>query len=525
MVFRWLLGLALFSSLSAAADDAFGYGKIGEPPAHPLTYEQMRDAVRGERLTSVEALLAWISRTHPEFFENFTLMRESRSTQAATGKDPRAIVFQQDGRLVLTFNGDAQEQGFERVEILQFREPNAGSPVGSHFEFREILFHDGKAELSEANPNRCRQCHQAQLRPIWPPYEIWPGSYGKYDDSLPDYEHDKYARTRSDAHIEEETATLRDYQKFSPGWPKHPRYRYLKFPVGSPVTPFNTTRRGEDKFRPNLHLTHLIGNLHAREVAGQLALNKPCFETYRPLLVAGLLDCGGDSYGHAADLEKQLRSAGVALHELYSGAENAGGLYHYDVADRVPDLLALMGMEKEQWNPDENPAVWHYFVGVADIAGLVADALYPLAKLSDPTLPEFSVVSDYLRPPLYGSDDDRSEMSDGEEAKPLPMSLHEKVCRQLGDQVAKLKPQPALCRQTVPEKASVVVGMCLSCHDGKTPGAPAIALQDREWLARSDDWRARIRERVEKKGVGAMPPTRTLATGEKRALLEYLEGR
>ena len=121
-------------------------------------------------IRSVEALLAWISRHHPDHLTRYTLMRRSRSSQQASPQSPRAIVFGGDAKFIFTFNGGTPGQtGHDRVEMIQFREAGRGLSSGGRFEFREIQFSPtgSRPTISEPNPARCTECHQSTLHPIW----------------------------------------------------------------------------------------------------------------------------------------------------------------------------------------------------------------------------------------------------------------------------------------------------------------------------------------------------------------------
>src|SRR4051794_30151146 len=133
-----LFGLGLALCLTASGFDSrygygdYGYGRITQPPAKPLTWEALAAAAPREK--TIEGLLGWIAKEYPDFFENFTLMRESHSLQQASPSHPRAIVFQRGGKLILTFNGDATLKGFDRIEVMAYREPRgASSAIGARY--------------------------------------------------------------------------------------------------------------------------------------------------------------------------------------------------------------------------------------------------------------------------------------------------------------------------------------------------------------------------------------------------------
>ncbi len=110
------------------------------------------------------------------------------------------------------------------------------------FEFREIEF-DGKnkPKISEANPQKCIQCHQSpqrkniDMRPNWEPYAIWPGVYGS-DDGLVGYTPLKkkmYGSDKEKFRPQDEEFILLQAQEetllnnFVAGAADHPRYSLL----------------------------------------------------------------------------------------------------------------------------------------------------------------------------------------------------------------------------------------------------------------------------------------------------------
>ena len=73
----------------------------------------------------------------------------------------------------------------------------------------------------------------------------------------------------------------------------NPRYRMLKFPQGSPVSPYSTTRRsGNYALRPNLKLTGLLATMQTDHIVSLLKEDTACFDTYREILTANLMGCG-----------------------------------------------------------------------------------------------------------------------------------------------------------------------------------------------------------------------------------------
>jgi hypothetical protein len=72
-----------------------------------------------EKNSSIEEI---ISALPDSMRENFTFMKESQSTQGASPNSPRAIVFGKDSKLVMTFNGDPTQAGYDIIEVMAFNE-------------------------------------------------------------------------------------------------------------------------------------------------------------------------------------------------------------------------------------------------------------------------------------------------------------------------------------------------------------------------------------------------------------------
>lgn len=121
----------------------------------------------------------------PDIFKtNFTLVYNSPSMQGSTFQHPRAIMFNEDSSLVVTFNGDPEHRGYQHLEAVQFIKEEA------RWEFFDISFEDDTPRLSDPNPSTCLACHQyparskADPRPNWEPYNVWPNLYGSLGGTL-----------------------------------------------------------------------------------------------------------------------------------------------------------------------------------------------------------------------------------------------------------------------------------------------------------------------------------------------------
>jgi protein SCO1/2 len=187
----------------------------------------------------------------------YTLVFDSRSLQGATFRDPRVILYGPDAHLVVTFNGDSSQRGFQTVETMEFE------PETREFRFRELQFpqHGSGStavSVSEVNPERCARCHGTPARPLWDTHPLWPGAYGEH-----------YGGGLSAA----ESAGL---TSFLAQQPQHPRYRNLlnikRF--AEPATFRETAARrysGTQEEPPNAELANLLTQLQFQSITRNLA--------------------------------------------------------------------------------------------------------------------------------------------------------------------------------------------------------------------------------------------------------------
>ena len=151
-------------------------------PSPPL--EAVMDLLRGyESLHPGKTLtIAELLQALPQYYrESFALMHSSRSLQGSNPLSPRVLLFGEDGRLIITFNGDARQPGYNHLELAAVYDD------AIHFHRLEFPAGDsgiGRVELSTANPPQCMTCHGPVPHFIWADYATWPGAYGARDDVL-----------------------------------------------------------------------------------------------------------------------------------------------------------------------------------------------------------------------------------------------------------------------------------------------------------------------------------------------------
>ncbi len=155
---------------------------IYDPQMDSTHFAQLQKLIDSKSFENPEAFLTEWKASKPEYFSNYVLGYRSRSLQQSSFSHPRALIFNKNADLILTFNGHKEHKGFNNIELVHFNHD------AKTFEFHEISFNEGKAKLSEANPKKCLACHQSgsradvNPRPNWEPYNTWPGFYGSLDD-------------------------------------------------------------------------------------------------------------------------------------------------------------------------------------------------------------------------------------------------------------------------------------------------------------------------------------------------------
>ncbi|MCJ8278309.1 MAG: hypothetical protein MJK18_15835 [Bdellovibrionales bacterium] len=208
--------------------------------------EQLFQIIRSNRPTTIAQTLQLVQSRYPSYFDNHAIAHNSLSLHEASFENPRAIVYGDDARTILTYNGDSTQGGYERLEVMCYNDAQ------DTFEFRDIAF-PGEArspedlwDIPENQRNQpfvispvngghpdlnCTMCHGDPPRPNWDTYNLWPGICS---DHFPNA-HINYSV------VEERCRAFYDNRQ------NNPRYAVLgDRPMGS-------------AFRLGQHLTHLTG--------------------------------------------------------------------------------------------------------------------------------------------------------------------------------------------------------------------------------------------------------------------------
>ena len=160
------------------------------PGYDKLSYEWLQQTIRDNNVSSIEELLPLL----PEALrKSYTLVKESSALQGADEKNPRAILFAPDARLVLAFNGADYQERFQHLEVLDYTASDGSARL-----FEIDFSKTGEEKFSAANSATCMKCHTSypkpdgEAKPIWPNYNSWFGSYGESDDRIEGDELDQY---------------------------------------------------------------------------------------------------------------------------------------------------------------------------------------------------------------------------------------------------------------------------------------------------------------------------------------------
>lgn len=236
---------------------------------------------------SATMLLKAMKAKYPRYFDNYVAAYESRdSTQAASAAAPRVILFGESARFVTAFNGLKSQRGFHSLETIDY-DSDGG------FSLREISFQDGKAQISEANPQRCLQCHSRENpRPVWDTYFLWPGFYGSEDDHVfrPNglyFDRPPQSLSRiSDIHngdIERENLL----QFILDEKPKNPRYALLGSSFHATLARSGQFGEFAQETRPNFIFLKRLQALSLHRASVELATSS-AFARWRYALTAGI---------------------------------------------------------------------------------------------------------------------------------------------------------------------------------------------------------------------------------------------
>jgi hypothetical protein len=249
--------LGLLASSAIAAD------------TKPFGMAELQKLIVSKDIRSIEALLPALPK---ELRDNFVLMRHSGSIQGATPENPRAILFGNTGKLILSFTGNDSMRGGKNIEIMELDE----SSSHPHFIVHEIQFagNGARPHFSDSNDaKRCQQCHGDPIKPLW----------GSYFDDLGAYGPAAQEMSKDEADREK-------FINFKKTALTHPRYRQLSWDPKNPLSPFvDEDQNAKFSNVPNTRFSILLSVNLAQQQADRAA-ESPLFKRY-PFTVAATQNC------------------------------------------------------------------------------------------------------------------------------------------------------------------------------------------------------------------------------------------
>lgn len=368
-------------------------GTMISPLSEPVTADAIINFVKNNDIKKIEDLLPYLPKNTRS---NFTLMYGSRATQGSSYESPRVVMFGENGKLVLTFNGDPSQKKFNQLELMQFNDRT------KNFELHEITFPENTKSSSSAhisNGESCVQCHQNPPRPIWEKYSHWPGAYGGNDDDLDPNRIKKQGDMGGDNGGSADQREIDGLQSFLKNRKKNARYQYLEVD-NSEYGPYTFESKSKSiEQRPNERILAYLMRLNAQKVVMEMKRNEN-YAKLSTILEISALNCKLDSRLKADVLK-------------YTGiTERKPGPYDYfdplSLGLIHDDLLKDMGVNIEEWSlrripKDEDLRYFHD--GFASMANMVDSLILKDTGDRDPKLKNkisFS-SSNYFKSPIQVS--------------------------------------------------------------------------------------------------------------------------
>jgi hypothetical protein len=342
---------------SPASDSAFDSGRLEKL--------LQRNPATGRPVDSIAELVPLLP---VELRSNFTFVYDSRSPfQASVSPElPRAVLFTDDARLVLTFTGDPVKPGFDLLETLAFDDHTAAFTLRSY----QLPAVERRSWRPTPEETDCARCHGADARPIFDSYPLWPGFYGSVLDSFP--------RDRLGI------AELAKYRAFLNGAAKSEPYRSLIFPKGSATSPYLDPRfyvagvvqlePTTMPFLPNTRLGMALTELNRARIYRKLAESAE-FRNNEKHALAALLECRGGYAPKEEDLrtieaelkrenEARLQRLGWRSDEPRPEIDNMVELKFTRELAEVVGVAAQARVDRSDWSMALEPRSLAFFDGI-----------------------------------------------------------------------------------------------------------------------------------------------------------------
>lgn len=321
-------------------------------PAFAWTYQDVRAIIeRDPNVTRIEDVL---ERLDSELLSNYLLLHRSNSLQQASLASPRVILFSDDGRFLMGFNGDANFYGFNRLEMIQFNDSD------KKFEFYSVRFPETSGEpviFSEKNPEECQTCHRVDLRPNWDAYPFWKDAYGSISDS----EHQR-------VDMFPETKLFRD---FLAGADQNPRYKRLQGLQSQNL---------EKMSKRNLDFNRAVGLRNFEKIAKYLETT-PEFSNYKYAFVGAFQKCEVQTFIPAEiqrtftnNLEFYLRQAEATDRRIRQDrsafVKRTETFYQPQIVGALRYLLEARGVPTGSWSMVLGEEDFHLSTGSSGVSDL-----------------------------------------------------------------------------------------------------------------------------------------------------------
>lgn len=141
------------------------------------SYSDLETLIQKKNILSIDDL---ISELPQDYRAGYTMIYKTKALgrHLISPRRPRILMYGASGNLMMTFNshasgGAARPGEVEYLETIEFK--------GDRAFLRELAFDGKSSPLSrqvEVNPAKCTQCHGADPKGLWEPYNTWPGVFG-----------------------------------------------------------------------------------------------------------------------------------------------------------------------------------------------------------------------------------------------------------------------------------------------------------------------------------------------------------
>jgi hypothetical protein len=325
-----------------------------------------KNPATGRPVDSIDELVPLLPR---ELRSNFTFVYDSRSPfrSSISPDHPRAILFTNDGRMVLTFTGDPSQPGANLLETMSFDD------ASSRFELHSYLLPAAVRRGWQPSPaaTQCTSCHGVDPRPIFDSYPLWPGFYGSVLDT---FSRDRLGR-------QEEAK----YRAFLQGQAKAAPYRDLIFPTGSTVSPYLDPRQADSRaiqlkstamgFLPNTRLGMALTELNRARIFRKLTGGKE-YSANEKHLLAELLECRHAGVGPSqAELQaidrdlklenaERLQRSGLRRGEPAPNGDDMQELAFVRELTEIDEVAKQAGADRSDWSMALAPGSLAFFDGI-----------------------------------------------------------------------------------------------------------------------------------------------------------------